>query len=66
MADIAPPFMPLVSVCKELPTSAGFLDNLWVTPDGGIVLGECKLFRNPEARRQVIDRRWTMPVRSPL
>ena len=54
MADIAPPFMPLVSVCKELPTSAGFLDNLWVTPDGGIVLGECKLFRNPEARRQVI------------
>ena len=54
MADIAPPFMPLVSVCKELPTSAGFLDNLWVTPDGGIVLGECKLFRNPAARRQVI------------
>jgi hypothetical protein len=54
MADIAPPFMPLVSVCKELPTSAGFLDNLWLTPDGGIVLGECKLFRNPEARRQVV------------
>src|SRR5271165_1935415 len=54
MADIAPPFMPLVSVCKELPTSAGPLDNLWLTPDGGIVLGECKLFRNPEARRQVI------------
>ena len=43
-----------VSVCKELPTSAGLLDNLWLTPDGGIVLGECKLFRNPEARRQVI------------
>ncbi len=54
MADIAPPFMPLVSVCKELPMSAGPLDNLWLTPDGGIVLGECKLFRNPEARRQVI------------
>src|SRR5271165_2124002 len=54
MADIAPPFMPLISVCKELPTSAGPLDNLWLTPDGGIVLGECKLFRNPEARRQVI------------
>jgi hypothetical protein len=54
MADIAPPFMPLVSVCRELPTSAGPVDNLWLTPDGGIVLGECKLFRNPEARRQVI------------
>jgi hypothetical protein len=54
MADIAPPFMPLVAVCMELPTIAGFLDNLWITPDGGIVLGECKLFRNPEARRQVV------------
>jgi len=38
----------------ELPTAAGALDNLWITPEGGIVLGECKLFRNPEARRQVI------------
>jgi hypothetical protein len=47
MADIAPPFMPLVSLCEELPTSAGPLDNLWLTPDGGIVLGECKLFRRP-------------------
>ena len=24
-----------VSVCKELPTSAGLLDNLWLTPDRG-------------------------------
>ena len=24
MADIAPPFMPLVSVCKELPTAPDF------------------------------------------
>ncbi len=54
MADIAPPFMPLVSICKELPTSAGFVDNLWLTPEGGIVLGECKLFRNSQARREVI------------
>jgi len=54
MAEIAPPLMPLVSVCMELPTAAGALDNLWITPEGGIVLGECKLFRNPEARRQVI------------
>ena len=51
MADIAPPFMPLISVCKELQTTAGYVDNLWITPEGGIVLGECKLFRNSEARR---------------
>jgi hypothetical protein len=54
MVEIAPPLMPLIPVCKELPTRAGPLDNLWVTPEGGIVLGECKLFRNPETRRQVI------------
>jgi hypothetical protein len=54
MLDIEPAFTPLVSICRELPTPAGYLDNLWLTPDGGIVLGECKLFRNPQARREVI------------
>jgi len=54
MADIEPAFMPLVPVCKELATSAGYLDNFWITPAGGIVLGECKLMRNPEARREVV------------
>lgn len=53
MADIEPAFTPLVSICRELPTEAGFLDNLWLTPAGGIILGECKLFRNPQARREV-------------
>lgn len=54
IAEIEPAFSPLVSVCRELPTPAGFLDNLWLTPNGGIVLGEAKLFRNPEARREVV------------
>lgn len=54
MADIEPAFTPLIPVCKELPTSAGYLDNLWLTPDGGIVLGECKLVRNPQSRREVV------------
>ena len=54
MADIEPAFMPLISICRELPTAAGYLDNLWLTPSGGIVLGECKLFRNPQARREVV------------
>jgi hypothetical protein len=45
---------PLVPVCIELPTPGGFLDNLFVTPTGGLVLAECKLWRNPEARRQVV------------
>jgi hypothetical protein len=54
MGEIEPAFTPMISICKELPTAAGYLDNLWVTPAGGIVLGECKLFRNPEARREVV------------
>ena len=54
MADIEPAFSPLIPICTELPTLAGYLDNLWLTPAGGIVLGECKLARNPQARREVI------------
>ena len=54
MAHIEPAFMPLVAICKELPTSAGYLDNLWITPEGAIVLGECKLVKNPQARREVV------------
>ena len=54
MHDIEPAYTPLISVCRELETPAGFLDNLWITPEGGIVLGECKLARNPQARREVV------------
>lgn len=54
MSDIEPAFTPLISVCTELSTSAGSLDNLWITPAGGIVLGECKLVKNPQARREVV------------
>ncbi|HEV2365725.1 MAG TPA: hypothetical protein VGS12_16160 [Caulobacteraceae bacterium] len=54
MLDIEPAFSPLLPVCKELETAAGYIDNLWLTPAGGIVFGECKLFRNPQARREVI------------
>ncbi len=54
MMEIEPAFTPMVSVCQELATRAGYLDNLWITPDGGLVLGECKLVRNPQARREVV------------
>jgi hypothetical protein len=52
--DIEPAFWPAVPVCMELPLSSGFVDNLLVNPDGNLVLVECKLWRNPEARRKVI------------
>lgn len=54
MQDIEPAYTPLILICVELPTSAGFLNNLWMTPSGGIVLGECKLVLNTQARREVV------------
>jgi hypothetical protein len=38
----------------ELPLASGYLDNLLVTPLGDLVACECKLWRNTEARREVI------------
>jgi hypothetical protein len=52
--QIEPAFNTLVPICIELPMQAGYLDNLLVTPAGDLALVECKLWRNPEARREVI------------
>ena len=52
--ELEPAFFPLYPVCRELRTPAGPLDNLFVSENGGLVLVECKLWRNPEARREVI------------
>lgn len=54
ITEIEPGLSAPVPICMELPTPAGFADNLLVTPDGDIVLVECKLWRNPEARREVV------------
>ncbi len=52
--QIEPIFCDLVPICVELPMRSGSLDNLLVTPKGDIALIECKLWRNPEARREVV------------
>lgn len=48
-------FIPL---CRELPlpkpTGSVFLDLLGITPQGRPVMVECKLWRNPQARREVV------------
>lgn len=41
-------------ICLELPVRSGFVDNLMITASGGIVVVETKLWRNPEARREVV------------
>lgn len=55
-------FLPSASVLfalgREIPVdiggSEGFIDNLLVTNDGYLVIVETKLFRNPEATRDVV------------
>lgn len=41
-------------VCRELSTPAGYVDAVYVNPLGRLVLAEFKLWRNPQARREVI------------
>lgn len=50
VGELEPAFFPLYPVCRELKTSAGYLDNLFVSENGSLTLVECKLWRNPEAR----------------
>lgn len=52
-------FGDLIPLCRELPLMfgagrSGSLDNVFITSSGGLVLIEAKLWRNPQARREVI------------
>lgn len=52
--DIEPGFGELVSICREMPTDHGYIDNLLMTEQGDIVIVEAKLWRNPQARREAV------------
>ena len=54
ITEIDPIFANPVPLCMELSTPAGPIDNVMVTANGLPVLIECKLWRNPEARREVV------------
>jgi hypothetical protein len=54
IAEIDAMFSAPVPICTELNTPAGAIDNFMVTPSGLPVLVECKLWRNPEGRREVV------------
>src|SRR5207249_11202437 len=45
---------PLLSLGREISTPAGPIDNLFLSRNGYLVVVETKLWRNPEARRQVV------------
>jgi hypothetical protein len=52
--EIEPGLGRFYSVCMELPTPNGYVDNLLVSAEGVLAVVETKLWRNPEARRKVI------------
>lgn len=51
---IEPGFGPLIAIAREVPCSAGYIDNLFLTPSGEIVIVEAKLWQNAELRRKVV------------
>ena len=68
IGEFDPAFAPAVPLCRELPTVAGSIDLAYVSEQGLLSFVECKLWRNPEARRvaisQILDyakeiRRWS-------
>ena len=54
VTDIEPIFDPLLPIGREVPTSSGAIDNMFINPDGYLTIVETKLWRNPEARREVV------------
>ena len=47
-------FAPLIPIGREVTTGVGSIDNLFISPDGQLTIVETKLWRNPEARREVV------------
>ncbi len=54
ISEIETGFAPAISIGKEVSTIVGNIDNLFISPDGYLTIVETKLWRNPEARREVV------------
>ncbi len=54
IAEIDASYDGLLPVCRELSTPAGFVDALYVNRMGNLTLAGFKLWRNPQARRELI------------
>ena len=52
--DIESGFAHLISLGREISTSVGYIDNLYISPNGYLTIVETKLWRNPEAKREVV------------
>lgn len=54
LREIDPLFADPISICRELSTPAGSIDNFLITKSGLPIVVECKLWKNPEQRREVV------------
>lgn len=54
VSDIEPAFGELIPAAREVPCGHGFIDNLYLTPTGDIIVVETKLWRNSQMRREVV------------
>lgn len=54
IGDIEPGLGTIYPIALEVGCSAGFIDALYITGEGDIVIVEAKLWRNPQARREVV------------
>jgi len=54
VSEIEPGFGDLIAIAMEVPVPQGFIDNVFITPNGNVVFTELKLWRNPQARREVV------------
>jgi hypothetical protein len=52
--DIDSTFGPLVPLCKELRTDVGSIDAVFINERGRLTIVECKLWKNPQSRREVV------------
>lgn len=52
--ELEPTFGGIIPICRELTIDSGSIDLVYINEYGFITIGECKLWRNPEARRKVI------------
>ena len=52
--EIDSAFGPLVPLCKELRTDAGAIDAVFINERGRLTILECKLWKNWQARREVV------------
>ncbi|RKY08824.1 MAG: hypothetical protein DRP66_03705 [Planctomycetota bacterium] len=54
IAEIEPACEGAIPICMELSTDSGPCDLLYINQRGLITIAECKLWRNPEARRKAV------------